>query len=198
MTKDEVEQFQRTHYSHVGAPLKADGIVGPQTAWAMALDTLHTDRQLVVRVAQGSLGVTENPPGSNSDPGGFIRGWLARCGAAAGQPWCASFLSHVMSWTGDAVTISGAQVLGKRYPAVQEPLAGDFFWYPTEGWHGHCGLVIGTSRDAVMTIEGNCANAVRCVRRERAGLHFARFIADSDGTPPGIVPTVPPAPGGTR
>lgn len=198
MTEDEIREFQRAHYNHLGRPLQVDGLRGPQTNWSLALESLHPDRQVVVRVAQESLGLVEDPPGSNHDRDGYIRGWLARCGAAAGQPWCAAFLSHCMSWAKDPVTIAGAQVLGKRYPAISQPIAGDFFWFPTTGWQGHCGLVIGTSPTEVMTIEGNCQNAVRCVRRDRAGLNFSRFIADTDGEPPGIVPSVPPAPGGTR
>lgn len=178
--------------------MKVDGVAGPQTRWAMALDTLCPDRCVVVRIAQDSLGLTEDPPGSNRDAAGFIRGWLARCGTGPGQPWCAAFLSHVLSWAGPAVAVAGAQALGQRYPAVNEPIAGDILWYPTAGWQGHCGLVIGTSPDEVMSIEGNCANAVRCVRRPREGLQFARVIPDTDGEPPGIVPSVELAPGGTR
>lgn len=195
---DAVRAYQRGHSNHLGKPLKVDGIEGPETQWSRALGTLDEARCIAVHIAQDSIGLAEDPPGSNNDRNGFIRQWLQRCGAQPGQPWCAAFLSHVMSWAGPAVMVAGAQVLGKRYPAVSEPLAGDIFWYPTTGWQGHCGLVIGTSPDEVMTIEGNCANAVRCVRRPRAGLHFARFIADDDGLVPGVVPTVPPAPGGTR
>jgi hypothetical protein len=106
---------------------------------------------------------------------------------------------------GDGVHIAGALSLGQRFPPTPLPIAGDIFTYPTGGGHGHCGLITGVSAFELMTIEGNSANACRCVRRERglslpgpaSKLRFWRVTADTSGTCPGIPPNVPPAPGGT-
>ena len=84
------------------------------------------------------------------------------------------------------------------FPTTTLPFPGDVLFFPTGGGHGHCGIVIGVSADEVMTIEGNCSNAVRCVRRPRHGLRFARVIDDCTGTGPSIVTSVPLAPGSTR
>src|SRR5690606_36466461 len=102
---------------------------------------------------------------------------------------------------GRNVREAGAQALGRLFAPTDEPLCGDLFWYPmgpAGSRTGHIGLVAGVGALQIMTLEGNCANAVRCVRRGRAGLRFARPVEDVSGTPPGIVPSAPPAPGGTR
>jgi hypothetical protein len=198
MTPQQVEAFQERHLNHLGAPLEVDGNIGPETQWSLDIDTLSAARRAIIREAQCWIGLTENPVGSNEDPAGTIRGWLTRCGAHPREPWCASFLSHCIG----TVKIAGAQALGKHFPPTPLPVAGDIFWYPTGAagsWTGHCGLVIGVSAMEVMTLEGNCDNAVRCVRRNRfAKLRYSCVIRDTSGTHPGVVPSVPPAPGGTR
>jgi hypothetical protein len=200
VTRDEVEAFQRAHRNHLGKPLAVDGIIGAQTEWALDFVTLCHARRSVILAAQGYIGLREEPPGSNDDPSGAIRSWLARCGAAVGEPWCAAFTSWCLSQgIAEQVRQAGAVALGRRFPPTAYPVAGDLFWYPTnDRGNGHTGLVAGVAPLEVMTIEGNCANAVRCVRRDRAHLRFARTIEDVSGTPPGVVPSVPPAPGATR
>lgn len=199
MTREQVEAFQRLSANHVGVRLKADGVMGPQTAWALDVETLCQARRSIVQAAQSYLGLVEDPPGSNSDPRGIIRSWLARAGAAAGDPWCAAFASWVLSsGVAQPVRVAGAQALGKRFPATSHPITGDIFWYPTGPVRGHVGIILGVAPLEVMTIEGNCANAIRCVRRDRAELRFSRTVEDVSGKCPGVVPSVPPAPGGTR
>lgn len=207
MNPQEVEAFQRLHKNHLGKPLRVDGDFGPQTEWAADFETICQARQSIILTGQLFIGLTEVPAGSNDDPRGLIRSWLQRCGAKPGDPWCAAFacwcLSHGVA---QPLRIAGAQALGKHFPATTQPFAGDLFWYPTgaEGsWTGHVGLVIGVSAMEVLTIEGNCANAIRCARRPRvaaggARLRFARTVEDTSGTCPGVVPSVDPAPGGTR
>jgi hypothetical protein len=198
MTAAEVAAFQKLHLNHLGQPLKVDGALGPQTQWVLDLGTLCAERRITIREAQGYIGLAESPPGSNDDPRRVIRGWLERCGARPGDPWCASFLSHCLR----TVRIAGALNLGAHFPETRIPLAGDIFTYPTgpdpRQGHGHCGLVTGVAALELMTIEGNCANAVRCVRRERGvstSLRFWRVFSDASGTCPGIPPNVPYAPG---
>jgi hypothetical protein len=202
MTPAQLEAFQRTHRNHLGAPLLVDGKQGPQTEWALDFETLCKPRQAIVVVAQSFLGLEEVPPGSNDDPNGLIRGWLRRCAAPAGSPWCASFACHCLSAVAD-VRIAGAQRLGLSFPDTSAPTAGDLFWYATDHIHGHVGIVIGVSASEVMTIEGNQRHAVRCLRRPRRPkdgprLRFSRILPDTEGTCPGVVPSVPLPSGGTR
>lgn len=192
---EDTRAFQAAHKNHLGKPLKVDGDWGPQTQWAFAFSTLSLLRRAVVERAQQHIGLTEDPPGSNRDPRGLIENWLDDCRALPGQPWCAAFASYCL---GTTVRIAGAQALGKHFQATVSPYPGDVMWYPTQGWQGHCGIVIGATPDEVMTIEGNCENAVRCVRRKRSGLRFGCAIESHVGICPGVVPKVPMAGGGTR
>ena len=199
MTGADVMAFQKTHGNHLGRGLTVDGVIGPETEWALAFQTLCQARREIVVMAQAYLGLTEDPPASNTDPAGLIRSWLARAGAVGGDPWCAAFASWCLTaGLTPPVKVAGAQALGRRFPATTRPIAGDVMWYPLALGKGHCGIVIGTAANLVMTIEGNSANAVRCVRRDRGELRFSRTVEDTAGTPPGIVPSVPPPPKGTR
>lgn len=64
---------------------------------------------------------------------------------------------------------------------VSEPRAGDMFLMLRAGaegvdsGRGHTGFVLAVEPDHVVTVEGNCANAVRCRRRLRADL--AGYVA---------------------
>lgn len=199
MTPEALRLFQAAHKSHLGLPLRVDGHLGPQTQWALDFETLCEPRRHIIARAQGHIGLREEPPGSNDDPGGLIWTWLGRCGAALGEPWCAAFASYCLSAGAPRlVRCAGAQALGRLFPPTDEPRPADLFWYPTVGHRGHVGLVLGVSGAEIMTIEGNCANAVRCVRRDVAGLRFSRTLEDTSGKVPGVVPSTPPAPGGTR
>jgi len=187
--------FQRGGLNHLGRPLKVDGDAGPETEWAMAFATLSALRRSVVRAAQLFLGLVEEPIGSNADPAGLIQGWLERCGARSGDPWCAAFACNCLG----SVRLAGAQALGKYFPPTSSPMPGDLIWHSTGGRRGHCGILIGASAYEVMGIEGNLRHAVRCARRERQGsLFFSRTIVDTEGTCPGVVPSVPLARGATR
>jgi hypothetical protein len=197
MTAEQIRAFQTAHLNHLGQRLAVDGDQGPETEWALDFDTICAERQRVIRAAQAYIGLAEYPFGSNTDPRGIIQGFLTRCGAKAGDPWCAAFASHCLG----TVRIPGALALVRHFPATTQPLAGDVYAYPTDAkGHGHCGVAIGLSPTLIMGIEGNCSNMVRCVLRPRStpGLIFGRTCEDVSGTAPGVVPTVPAAPGGTR
>jgi len=197
MTPEAVRAFQKAHLNHLGRPLKDDGELGPETRWALDADTLSPHRRGIVRIAQAFIGLEEHPPGSNSDPAGTIRDWLTHVGAHPGVPWCAAFASHCLG----TVRIGGAQALGRHFPATLSPYPGDILWFPTDAIHGHCGIVTGLTLSEVMSIEGNCLNAVRCVRRQRDKVRFARVLDETVGVCPGVVPSVPWATsgaGGTR
>lgn len=199
MTPELVRLYQRTHRNHLGQPLRVDGDLGPQTRWALDFETLCAPRRQIIERGQQYIGLEEDPPGSNDDPLRLIRTWLGRCGAVPGDPWCAAFASHCLSaGTSHLVRCAGAQALGRLFPPTDEPRPADLFWFPTGPAHGHVGLVLGVGPEEIMTLEGNCANAVRCVRRHSSGLRFSRTIEDTSGKVPGVVPTAPPAPGRTR
>jgi hypothetical protein len=200
MTPAEVERFQSLHRNHLGKPLRVDGDVGPETLWALAFETLCPERRAFITEAQLHLDLVEFPPRSNDDPLGIIRGWIKRCGARPGDPWCASGLSAWLSAGLPApVKIPGALNLGRRFPATLTPHAGDMGSFPTDDQgHGHCFLIIGVSALELMTIEGNLDNRVRCARRSRSGVRIGRTVEDVTGTCPGVIDRVPPANGGTR
>jgi hypothetical protein len=197
MTPEAVGLYQASHKNHLGQPLRVDGVLGPETQWALDFETICEARRTIIERAWQYLGLAEDPPGSNDDPLKLIRTWLGRCGAAPGDPWCAAFASHCLSaGTPRLVRCAGAQALGGLFPPTAEPRPADIFWFPTGRIHGHVGLVLGVGAAEVMTIEGNCANMVRCVRRDAAGLRFSRTIEDTSGKVPAVVPSVPQAPGG--
>ncbi len=195
----DLREFQRTHADHMGKALVVDGIDGPRTEWARDFESLCEARRNIIREGQLYIGLVEDPPGSNSDPAGFIRGWLARCFARPGDPWCAAFASVCLSaGLPHQLRVANAQGLGKRFPKTTQPVSGDLFWYPTGPVKGHVGLVLGVAPLEVMTLEGNCDNAVRVVRRDRSRLNFSRTVDDVSGQCPGVVPDMPFAPVATR
>lgn len=185
MTPDDLREFQKSHLDPLGKPLDVDGILGPKTQWALDLFSCSPRRRATVRRAQQWLGMTEDPPGSNR--GIKIDEWLHRCGVSAGLPWCAAFAS----WCLDTVAIAGAQALGLHFPATTLPLPGDVMWFPAGQGKGHCGIVTGVGPHEVMTIEGNCQDAVRCVRRARDLVRFGSTGSDTQGTCPAPLASVP-------
>lgn len=185
MSPEDLREFQRVHADMLGIPLTVDGIAGPKTQWALDLFTCSPRRRAIVARAQSALGITEDPPGSNR--GHRIDEWLQRCHASTGQPWCAAFAS----WCIDDMPIAGAQALGGHFPAVDSPLPGDVMWFATGGGKGHCGVVVGLGPHEVMTIEGNCQDAVRCVRRARDLVRFSSTGSDVQGTCPSAIVSAP-------
>jgi hypothetical protein len=159
--------------------------LAPDTPWARALATCSPRRQAIVARALSMLGTAEDPPGSNR--GHRIDEWLQRCHTSTGQPWCAAFAS----WCLDTVAIAGALALGSHFPPTVEPYPGDVMFFGTGGGHGHCGIVVGLGPHEVMTIEGNCRDAVRCVRRARDLVRFGRTGDDYGGQCPETIAAMP-------
>lgn len=199
----EIRAFQAVHRNHLGKPLQVTGVLDPETQWALEFQTLPEERRRSIEYAQSFLHLVEQPPGSNDDPGGIIKGWLRACGAPPKQAYCAAFGSACLSAGGVEVRIAGAQALGKSLEATDTPMAGDGLWFPTHGWQGHFELVIGRSATEVMTIGGNVRDGVRCVRRTREGARFGRapYPIGAHTVCPGVIATVPLLPiaaSGTR
>lgn len=186
MTPDEIKAFQHAGSDHRGNPLDVDGVIGPVTRWALAVDRLGSGRRGCVRAACDAVGFIENPIGSNDDPEGWIRGLLARCKAPADLPWCAAFASWAIH---HGPEIASAVRLGESLPKTMNPLPGDLMWFPTGAGKGHCGIVIGVSMTEVMTVEGNLDNRVQCVRRPRMFCNFSTSFTEKMPTEaiPGVI-----------
>ena len=128
---------------------------------------------LVLRVAQATLGAGESPPGTNAGP--YVERVLKRVGFGKGAPWCAAWVSDVGAlalgpqWpvkpSASVVAIcEWAKAAKCRHGAVATPAArGDLFalWYPKLGRFAHIGLVVSVSTDGrtVETLEGNTSGA---------------------------------------
>lgn len=164
--------FQRLHLGYDGRVLKDDGILGPKTRWALALEELPAWRQRLVMAALRWEGLTELG-GTNRGP--EIDLWLSACGVPPGNPWCAAFVSAMLRSIGIECAEARAWELWKKFPEALQPLPGDIFAMTHPDGSHHCGIIIGwgdTSSD-VATCEGNCQNAVRVGVRARDTLFFS-------------------------
>jgi CHAP domain len=124
----------------------------------------------IVAAAEGQLGQSEQPPGSNESPA--IAEYRGACaGATPGAPWCAYFASWAARQAGEPIGPTGeglgsvseiwswAQSTGRAVangPGVT-PQPGDLIVFGGE----HVGIVRGVLPDGrISTIEGNFGNAV--------------------------------------
>jgi hypothetical protein len=127
-----------------------------------------TATQRMITAAEGEVGQTEQPPGSN-DSSRIAEYRTATSGSGVG-PWCAYFASWAAQQAGiplgeagqgfgsvDAVT-SWAQRTGRYIPAgTGTPQAGDLIAWGSR----HIGIVESVDPDgSIHTIEGNSSNAV--------------------------------------
>lgn len=184
-----ISDFQRDHTDHLGQPLKADGVIGERTQWALDLASHVMPRQRIIATALGFVGVTESSQGSNRGP--EIDAWTRRCGVGVGVPWCASFVSWCMSQPGLPEIKEGSVLkLSHLLPVITEPLPGDVMFFMHDATTGHCGLLLGADRGTIMTVEGNSMNAVRVVTRDMGSVKFLRSVAPSQipGIPSGVKP----------
>ena len=124
----------------------------------------------IVAIAEGQLGQTEQPPGSNESPA-IAQYRSATAGAIPGAPWCAYFASWVARQAGEPIGANGqgagavsevwswAQSTGRAIPngpgVVPQP--GDLIVFGDE----HVGIVRDVLPDGqIQTIEGNYENKV--------------------------------------
>jgi hypothetical protein len=174
-------QFQATHHDHLGKPLKVDGVLGPRTQWALAIDSLPAERKKAVLSAIECIGIKEYPMGSNR--GSDIDFWLKRCGVpipadkttpAPGNAWCAAFVSWVLS-NASTVLRKLARVYdwvhksGLKQVTIEQVQPGDLGCILRDDGTGHIWLVIGKQMGdkgwVTMQVEGNTSNEVRCTLR---------------------------------
>ena len=167
---DEIRRFQKTHVNWLNQPLDQDGILGPQTQWAMALAALGKDREDLVRYAISFQGkALEKPPGSNDGP--IVRDCLAYIGLPPGHPWCCALICYILR----NFHYLGRPKLGRvkdfveRFQEFQtyDPIPGDLGYIVRPDGTGHIFMVIGVSQFEVMTLEGNVKNQCLVGRRDR-------------------------------
>ena len=115
--------------------------------------------------AQGELGVTEQPPGSNDGP--RIADYRsAVAGSYAGAPWCAYFVSWAARQAGAPIgdggqgegSVAGITAWAQRTGRLtQDPQPGDLILFGTE----HVGIVESVNADGTLTtVEGNSSDGV--------------------------------------
>ena len=160
--------------SSAGVPAAAGaatplGFSGAMGAVGAAGATGVTAGQRALALAQGEVGQTEQPPGSNDSP--RIADYRASTAGAGIGPWCAYFVSWAAQGAGAPIGEAGqgfgscaavsdwAQRTGRWTPAASgvPPQAGDLIvWGAT-----HIGIVESVDTDGkIHTIEGNSSNAV--------------------------------------
>ena len=190
-----VRSFQASHVGEDGHVLAEDGIVGPATTWALEhqgaaargrftapgwrCSPSEVDQQVRPAVEAAVIDLArptfEEPDGSNSGPR------LSKYGND-GEPWCAFAVSY---WFKQLPNGSPFGVIASAYKMSEwgktfgrvlddgqlaEP--GDVFVILRGDYHGHVGLIVGVddAGDTLLTIEGNCSNAVRGMKRARSAV----------------------------
>ncbi|MBX5469446.1 MAG: CHAP domain-containing protein [Thermoleophilaceae bacterium] len=139
----------------------------------------------MVAIAQGELGVAEQPPGSNDSPR-IAQYRAATAGAPGPGPWCAYFVSWVARQAGVPLGEQGqgfgsvdalwawAQRSGRAFAPGSglQPQPGDLVVF-----HEHVGLVEAVSPDGTLqTIEGNSSDRVaRRSHRPTEAIGFVRL-----------------------
>jgi hypothetical protein len=150
-------------------PLGFSGALGATGATGAVGATGVTVGQRALALAQGEVGQTEQPPGSNDSP--RIADYRASTAGAGIGPWCAYFVSWAAQGAGTPIGEAGqgfgsvaavadwAQRTGRWNPAASgtPPQSGDLIV-----WGGtHIGIVESVDPDGkIHTIEGNSSNAV--------------------------------------
>jgi CHAP domain len=123
--------------------------------------------QAIVKLAEGEVGVAEQPPGSNDSPR-IAQYRQATAGSGVG-PWCAYFASWAARQAGVPIGDHGqgfgavssvwqwAQQTGKSMPAGSTPAPGDLIVWGSR----HIGIVESVEPNGTIhTIEGNSSDRV--------------------------------------
>ena len=130
----------------------------------------------MVTLARTELAKGVKETNGNNDSSAIARYRTATKGAAAGQPWCAYFVSYIARQAGAPIGAGGsglgyvpditawARSTGKFIPASGQPKAGDVILFPQ-----HIGIVESVNKDGSLnTIEGNHSDKVDRVHRNRS------------------------------
>lgn len=182
-----VLDFQSSHIGWNGKFLDCDGVVGPQTWWALQHPDGALQKSLIGAQIPGGLGyertkvlkaamieygldVHEVPNGSNGGDG--VDKYFEGTGLHH-VPWCGCFVSWVMRQA------LGRHPLEKPRPStwdmayfatkngmwfpIDQSIPGDLFMILHTGGIGHVGFVLRVdyAKRLFNTIEGNCGNRVK-------------------------------------
>lgn len=119
----------------------------------------------VIEIAQGELGYTESPPGSNR-----TKYWKEYDPSWQGQPWCVSFLWWCFEKAGERMAFFGGGKTASCTTLMRWYKEQGLIYMPSEvevgdivifNFHGksepeHCGIVVEiTPAGVIKTIEGN-------------------------------------------
>jgi hypothetical protein len=155
----------------------AVGLAPPVFTPGFQLDSYAADTPggRALAIAQGEVGVSEMPPGSNESPR-IAEYRTATAGAYPGAPWCAYFVSWAAAQAGTPIGDGGSGLgavagvtdwatrTGRLLPPGVEPAPGDLILFGDR----HIGIVESVNPDgSLMTVEGNHESAVSRVRRSR-------------------------------
>jgi hypothetical protein len=168
--------------SPLSALTSAPGAVGGATMPLAA--GVSPSAQRMVQLAEGEVGQSEQPPGSNDSPR-IAMYRQATAGSGVG-PWCAYFVSWLANQAGTPLGNQGqgfgsvdqlyawAQSVGRAVPNGQGyvPKPGDLIV-----WDEHIGMVEGVLPDGrIQTIEGNSSDRVsRNVHDASSALGYVRM-----------------------
>jgi len=163
LTERQVKRFQHDKQ------LSADGVAGPQT-WA-ALNSSPVNgrgqRAKAVAWAQGRVGVTEHPAGSNW--GHPVQDWIVAGGLDFPAPWCQFFCNQVAKagnpklnprWFGgytvSVVNMAARGEHGLKPTNLNRVQPGDWVYFDWGHGIAHVGMFLKHNSDGtVQTIEGN-------------------------------------------
>jgi hypothetical protein len=161
------------------------GATGATATTAAAGATAQTPGQLALQAAEGEIGQTEQPPGSNDSPR-IAQYRTATAGSGVG-PWCAYFVSWASKHSGAPLGEAGqgfgsvsalsswAQRTGRWTPeaAGVRPQAGDLIVWGGE----HVGIVESVDSDGkIHTVEGNSSNMVTRRTHDATGDGATGFV----------------------
>jgi hypothetical protein len=151
-------------------PYGSSGLSGLPVEGVASLQGGESAGARIAAIAEGQIGQTEQPPGSNESP--VIAGYrAATAGAIPGAPWCAYFASWAARQAGTPLGSNGeglgsvseiwswAQSTGRAIPnqAGVTPQPGDLIVFGDE----HVGIVKDVLPNGdIQTIEGNYENKV--------------------------------------
>jgi len=163
ITERQVKRFQHDKQ------LSVDGVAGPQT-WA-ALNSSPVNgrgqRAKAVAWAQGRVGVTEHPAGSNW--GHPVQDWIVEGGLDFPAPWCQFFCNQVAKagnpklnprWFGgytvSVVNMAARGEHGLKPTNLNRVQPGDWVYFDWGHGIAHVGMFLRhNSNGTIQTIEGN-------------------------------------------
>ncbi len=194
-TYREVIRFQQTHLAPDKSALDVDGIIGPDSWWALfnfdgeeqrsnlkpeVVTNVSSDRLKVIKIAlqQHANGTKEIPKGSNWGDG--VTKFLKFCGLGP-NPWCLAFVQWVvfealknLPWKSKTAHVKTFwQVCDKLGFAFKvknySPIPGDLFVIIHSDGTGHIGIISNVNSQTQATrlnvVEGNSGD--RVALRER-------------------------------